>query len=92
MGGAFEMDDTEPWITIGRTGRSVAAEALDFKLNYQMGLPGIGISHPVKDWPGPGHVYWTRYEEGVQRNMLRFYHAMMTAAPGEWPALDFKES
>jgi hypothetical protein len=86
------MDDTEPWITVGRTGRSTAAEALDFKLNYQMGLPGIGISQPVKDWPGPGRVYWTRYEEGVQRNLLSFYHAMMTAAPGEWPALDFKES
>ena len=89
MGGAFEMDDTEPWITVGRTGRSAAAEALDFKLNYQMGLPGIGISHQVKDWPGPGIVYWTRYEEGVQRNLFRFYHDMMTAAPGEWPALTF---
>lgn len=90
MGGAFEMDDTEPWITVARTGRSTSAEVLDFKLNYQMGMPGIGISHPVDDWPGPGRVYWTRYEEGVQRNMLRFYLDMMKASPGEWPALTFE--
>jgi nitrite reductase/ring-hydroxylating ferredoxin subunit len=91
MGGSFEMDDTEPWITVGRTGRSVAAEVLDFKLNYQMGLPGIGIAKPVPDneWPGPGVVYWTRYEEGVQRNLFRFYEGMMSAKPGEWPDLTF---
>ena len=47
VGGAFEMDDTEPWITVGRTGRSVAAEVLDFQLNYEMGMPGIGIATRV---------------------------------------------
>ncbi|MFG2791011.1 Rieske 2Fe-2S domain-containing protein [Streptomyces sp. NPDC048419] len=92
MGGAFEVDDTEPWITVGRTGRSTAAELLDFQLNYEMGKPGIGISEPVKDWPGPGRVQWTRYEEGVQRNMYAFYADMMRAAPGTWPDLVFPES
>ncbi len=91
MGGAFEMDDTEPWITVARTGRSTAAEVLGMKLNYQMGMPGIGIAHPVSEWPGPGTVYWTRYEEGVQRNLFRFYHDMMTAEPGSWPALKFED-
>ena len=91
VGGAFEMDDTEPWITVGRTGRSVAAELLDFELNYQMGQPGIGIAHPISDWPGPGHVFWTRYEEGVQRNMYSFYLDMMRANPGEWPSFDLPE-
>jgi hypothetical protein len=91
MGGSFEMDDTEPWITVSRTGRSAAAEMLNFKLNYQMGMPGIGISKPVPpdEWPGPGVVYWTRYEEGVQRNLFRFYDGMMRAQPGEWPAMSF---
>lgn len=88
LGGAFEMDDTEPWITVGRTGRSVAAELLDFQLNYEMGMPGIGIARPVEDWPGPGLTYWSRYEEGVQRNMYRFYNAMMRARAGEWPDLN----
>lgn len=91
LGGIFEMDDTEPWITAGRTGRSVAAEVLDFKLNYQMGMPGIGMSHKVKDWPGPGVSYWTRFEEGVQRNLYRYYAAMMRAEPGEWPEVILDE-
>lgn len=91
MGGVFEMDDTEPWITVSRTGRSVSAELLDFKLNYQMGLPGIGIAERVTgDWPGPGIVYKTRYEEGVQRNLFRFYADLMRAQPGEWPKFSFE--
>lgn len=92
MGGSFEMDDTEPWITIGRTGRSATAELLNFKLNYQMGLAGIGIAERVHSgWPGPGIVYKTRYEEGVQRNLFRFYADLMRAKPGEWPDRTFKE-
>ncbi|GII63724.1 putative large terminal subunit of phenylpropionate dioxygenase [Sphaerisporangium krabiense] len=91
MGGAFEMDDTEPWITVSRTGRSVAADLLDFKLNYQMGMPGVGIAKPVEDWPGPGISYWTRYEEGVQRNLYRFYGDMMRAEPGAWPKFSFDD-
>ena len=66
-----------------------AAELLEFQLNYQMGMPGIGIAKEVPDWPGPGIAYWTRYEEGVQRNMYRFYLDMMRAAPGTWPRLTF---
>lgn len=89
MGGSFEMDDTEPWITISRAGRSVSADLLDFKLNYQMGMPGVGVARQVSDWPGPGVVYWPRYEEGVQRNFWRFYGGMMAASPGEWPAMAF---
>lgn len=89
VGGSFEMDDTEPWITIARNGKSVAAEMLDFKLNYQMGMPGTGIAHEVDDWAGPGIVYWSRYEEGVQRNAYDFYQKMMEADPGQWPDLKF---
>lgn len=91
MGGVFEMDDTEPWITVSRTGRSVSAELLDMKLNYQMGLPGVGTAQRVtSDWPGPGIVYNTRFEEGVQRNVFGFYAGLMRAQPGEWPKLSFE--
>ncbi len=91
LGGAFEMDDTEPWLTVAKNGSSVAAELLDFDLNYQMGMPGVGIATEVDpdDWPGPGKVFWTRYEEGVQRNMYSFYADMMRAEPGEWPEFEF---
>jgi nitrite reductase/ring-hydroxylating ferredoxin subunit len=93
MGGSFEMDDTEPWITVSRTGQSVAAELLQMKLNYQMGLPGIGIAERItQGWPGPGIVYKTRFEEGVQRNLFRFYAGLMRARPGEWPDLHFGDA
>ncbi|EOM75111.1 hypothetical protein DW322_02840 [Rhodococcus rhodnii] len=52
LSGSFEMDDTEPWLTVARTGSSVAGELLDFELNYEMGMPGIGMATPVSDWPG----------------------------------------
>jgi nitrite reductase/ring-hydroxylating ferredoxin subunit len=85
IGGNFEQDDTEPWSSIQQTGRSAAAEILELKLNYQMGLPGIGIAKRVHDWPGPGVVYSPRYEEGVQRNLYRFYGDMMRSEPATWP-------
>jgi len=92
MGGTFEIDDTEPWITIARTGRSVAGEKLQMDMNYEMGLPGVGIATQIKDgsWPGPGIVYKSRFEEGVQRNLFRFYGAMMSAPPDRFPALRFE--
>jgi hypothetical protein len=89
MGGVFEMDDAEPWITTGRTGRSVAADVLDLQLNYTMGMFDNGQVSRVKEWPGPGIAYWPRYEEGVLRNFYQFYHGIMTAAAGEWPQLSF---
>ncbi|MGE4409919.1 MAG: ring-hydroxylating oxygenase subunit alpha [Sphingomonadales bacterium] len=85
MAGLFEMDDSEPWATISKTGSSVAAELLDFKLNYQRGLPGIGEAELVESFPGPGVVYTPRYEEGVQRNLYKFYAGLMQSTPGEWP-------
>lgn len=84
MGGSFEMDDTEPWITVGRAGRSAFARLTNFTLNYQMGLPGIGIARRVEDWVGPGVCYWPRFEEGVQRNFYRLYLGLMQAN-GQYP-------
>lgn len=85
VAGNFEQDDTEPWSTVQQTGRSVAAELLELKLNYQMGLPGVGVAKRVHDWCGPGIAYAPRYEEGVQRNLYRFYADMMCSEPGVWP-------
>lgn len=89
MGGVFEMDDAEPWITTGRSGRSVAAEVLGMRLNYRMGMASVGQANLVKDWTGPGVAYWPRFEEGALRNFYRFYHDIMTAPAGEWPATEF---
>lgn len=88
MGGSFEMDDTEPMMSIVRNGRSVAVDRLGFKLNYQMGMNGVGIAEqvPQGEWPGPGVVYKSRFEEGVMRNMYRYYTALMhDNGTGAWP-------
>ncbi|MGE5828084.1 MAG: aromatic ring-hydroxylating oxygenase subunit alpha [Micromonosporaceae bacterium] len=85
FGGAFEMDDAEPWTSTARTGRSVAARTLGLTFNYQMGSDGVGRVGRVPTWPGPGAVYSPRYEEGVQRNFLRFYADVMACADGHWP-------
>lgn len=91
LGGMFEMDDSEPWISIARTGKSVAAEVMDLQLDYRMGLPGVGISQRVTDFPGPGVVYSPRHEEGVQRNLFWLYQQLMRAEPGQWPKLTFDD-
>ncbi len=85
LAGSFEMDDAEPWASTASTARSVAAELLDLRFNYQMGLDGIGSARPAPEWPGPGLAFAPRLEEGVQRNFLAFYAQLMRAAPGQWP-------
>ena len=73
-------------------GPTLAAEKLALDLNYEMGLPGVGIATKIEDgsWPGPGIVYKSRFEEGVQRNLFRFYGAMMSAPKNQFPALRFE--
>lgn len=77
--GIFEQDDTEPWTSITRTGGTVLARKNRLKLNYQMGLDGIGSARPISDFPGPGLVYYPRYEEGVQRFLWSRWVEYMTA-------------
>jgi hypothetical protein len=91
VGGLFEMDDTDPWMSITRNGQSAAAQVLGMTLNYQMGLPGIGVAKEIKNFPGPGRIVSPRFDEGVQRNLYAFYAAMMRSAPGDWPVLRFPE-
>lgn len=69
--GLFEQDDAVPWPAISRTARAAFARKSQMKLNYQMGLEGISVAELDKDFPGPGVVYNSRYEEGVQRSFLK---------------------
>lgn len=76
--GIFEQDDVDPWASIARTGGSQFARKANLLLNYQMGL-SVGTAHRSDDWPGPGIAYWPRYEEGVQRALLRRWLEFMTS-------------
>ena len=71
--GTFEQDDTIPWSHISRNGRGTASRILGAQINYQMGLPGHGNVREIHDYPGPGKVFYPRWEEGNQRNFWKAY-------------------
>jgi phenylpropionate dioxygenase-like ring-hydroxylating dioxygenase large terminal subunit len=77
--GTFEQDDAEPWASISRAGGSAFARKVGMKYNFQMGLEGIGCAALADDFPGPGVVFWPRFEEGIQRSLYRRWLDYMTA-------------
>ena len=74
--GNFEQDDTIVWTSIPRSAATLFARNHGAQLNYQMGLPPADAA-PVPDWPGPGRVFGSRMEEGVQRTFFNHYLAEM---------------
>ena len=71
--GNFGQDDAVVWGSIARAAGSVFARRTAAPLNYEMGLPDCSDVRPIADWPGPGTVYATGLEEGVQRTFLRHW-------------------
>jgi len=76
--GQFEQDDTVVWGSVARAARSVFAARAGALLNYEMGLEGMSDARRITDWPGPGIVFDSNLEEGVQRTFLRHWLADMT--------------
>nr|WP_281720276.1 Rieske 2Fe-2S domain-containing protein [Nitrosomonas nitrosa] len=68
--GNFEQDDVTVWTGIARSAGTVFAEMNEIKLNYQMGLAGMGDTMPLADWPGPGVAMPSNAGEGG----LRTFH------------------
>lgn len=75
--GNFEQDDTIIWTGVSRAARGNFAARSGMMLNYQMGLEGMSKARPLNDWAGPGTVYDTNLEEGVQRTFYRHWLAAM---------------
>ena len=75
--GNFEQDDSIIWSGIARAARGSFAKRMDIKLNYQMGQKGMSAAHLIDDWPGPGEVYDTNLEDGVQRTFFRHWYRAM---------------
>lgn len=76
--GTFEQDDTSVWTGVARAAKGVFAKAADIRLNYQMGLAGMSEARVMTDWPGPGVVYDSNLEEGVQRTFFRHWRQAMS--------------
>jgi phenylpropionate dioxygenase-like ring-hydroxylating dioxygenase large terminal subunit len=71
--GNFEQDDTIVWGGVARAASGVFARKVDAKLNYQMGLEWMSDARVMPNWPGPGTVYDSNLEEGVQRTFFRHW-------------------
>ena len=74
--GNFETDDIAVWTGISSSSKSVFAEKVNLKLNYQMGMKGMGEAERIEDWPGPGVVYNSNLEDG---GMKTFWNSWIKA-------------
>jgi len=72
LSGVFEMDDTMTWETATASAGSFFAKKT-LKLNYQMGLNGVGAARHDPEWPLPGEAYYPRFGEGNQRYLYETY-------------------
>lgn len=75
--GNFEQDDSVIWSGVTRAANTVFARSAKLRLNFQMGMPGVSVANIMSDWPGPGIVYDTNLEEGVQRTFFRHWHSAL---------------
>jgi phenylpropionate dioxygenase-like ring-hydroxylating dioxygenase large terminal subunit len=75
----FEQDDSIAWAGVSRAARGQFAKQQNIMLNYQMGLAGMSEAKIIADWPGPGIVYDSNLEEGVQRTFWRHWSRAMSA-------------
>ncbi len=76
--GSFEQDDAVVWSGVARTAGTVVAELRGLKLNYQMGMPGMGTAEPLHDWPGPGTAWPSNAGESGLRTFHRRWLEQMT--------------
>ncbi len=79
--GNFEQDDSIAWAGVSRAARGQFAKRQKVNLNYEMGLEGMSDAKVMSDWPGPGIVYDSNLEEGVQRTFWRHYSRAMSGQP-----------
>jgi len=84
--GIYDQDDSEPWGSITQTAGTRFARKVGMKLNYQMGMPGVGTSRRAAPdaHPGPGVKYIPALEEGQMRGYWRRWAQFMR--PGKFPS------
>jgi hypothetical protein len=69
--GIFDQDDSETWMDISRNAAAPAARDLDFL--YLQGLD----RQRAADFPGPGEVYQSKYNENNARQFYRRWLQLM---------------
>jgi phenylpropionate dioxygenase-like ring-hydroxylating dioxygenase large terminal subunit len=85
--GAFEHDDVAIWEWLTEAAGTTFARTADTHLNYEMGMEGMSDTRRVDDeFPGPGMVNDSPWEEGYGRHMYSHWcDLMLTERPDPLP-------
>jgi len=78
VSGNFEQDDSIAWAGVARSAAGHFAKKTGMVLNYQMGMEFMSEARVLDDWQGPGIVYDSNLEEGVQRTFFNHWHREMS--------------
>lgn len=82
VAGNFEVDDFAVWDGIAEAAGSTFTKLNEPTGNYQMGMGAMAAEDTEisADWPGPGTVYETNFEDGTIRTFYDSWHDAMTGA------------
>lgn len=81
VAGNFEVDDFAVWDGIAEAAGSTFGKKSDKQSNFQMGVGDMSDANDIsEEWPGPGKVVDTNFEDGT---MQTFYQSWYRAMTGE---------
>jgi phenylpropionate dioxygenase-like ring-hydroxylating dioxygenase large terminal subunit len=82
VAGNFEVDDFAVWDGIAEAAGCTFTKQNDPKSNYQMSMDGMGEADDIsEEWPGPGTVYDTNFEDGTLRTFYNSWSKAMSGGP-----------
>lgn len=78
VSGNFEVDDFAVWDGIAEAAGSTFTKLNDLQANYQMNMGEMGDAKDISaEWPGPGTVIDSNFEDGTQRSFYDSWHKAM---------------
>ena len=79
VSGSFEVDDFAVWDGIAEAAGSTHVKKHQSSSNFQMGVGEMGEATNISDeWPGPGEVYDTNFEDGTMQTFYQSWYRAMT--------------
>ncbi|WP_257300907.1 aromatic ring-hydroxylating dioxygenase subunit alpha [Haloarchaeobius sp. FL176] len=79
VAGNFEVDDFAVWDGIAEAAGSTFGKKMGRESNFQMGVGDMSDSEEISDeFPGPGEVYDTNFEDGTMQTFYQSWYRAMT--------------
>lgn len=86
VAGNFEVDDFAVWDGIAEAAGSTFAKQSGKQSNFQMGVGEMSDAKDIsEEWPGPGKVVDTNFEDGTMQTFYRSWYRAMTGQPISMP-------